>query len=310
MSHAETAAYLLEAKRREQIRYTQLKDIASNQLKHYQNTLQVVTEIGGQQYFADELKTMEEWTTRWASAIENAQNSTRMEAVLADIRSAARYFLTIDQWKGRIDQVKHHDKVNQHAIWYEQRQENKAQLEKHLSKVPTEAKRRRAKILLSGWPTNQDLPTFLEIMDLANQAEAKEEEERKAELARLTAEDEAKIAKLEQQEVLVAVQKSLVQDGFALLGDPVSVDNGRFLQVVGRKPSGRQVICQIGNEGHIRTKFDQYPGMECIPDLDQFTDLLTQIYGVHLQDKTVLWQNPDRLDKQAHATQDNRENSR
>lgn len=56
--------------------------------------------------------------------------------------------------------------------------------------------------------------------------------------------------------------------------------------------------------GKLLYKFDEYEGMTCLKDIEQFNVELEQVYSISLSDERIIWENPDRLSKDSHSTTD------
>ena len=64
-------------------------------------------------------------------------------------------------------------------------------------------------------------------------------------------------------------------------------------------PSGNRAVCRFDNHGKVRYKFDQYEGMSCLKDIQTVQTELERVYSVKLSDERVLWENPNRITKDA-----------
>jgi hypothetical protein len=100
-----------------------------------------------------------------------------------------------------------------------------------------------------------------------------------------------------------AVYESLVQAGFAV-DPPYLEQEGGNVVVSARKPSGGQAQFRIGVEGGLVYKFDHYEGAACKQDLQHVLPMLQDIYGITLSSERVLWDNPDRLSRDARPLDD------
>jgi hypothetical protein len=101
-----------------------------------------------------------------------------------------------------------------------------------------------------------------------------------------------------------AVYESLMQAGFAVDQPWLEEGNGGSVVVSARKPSGGQAQFRIGAEGALVYKFDHYEGAACKQDLQEVMPMLQQIYGITLSNERVLWDNPDRLSRDARPLDD------
>jgi len=115
----------------------------------------------------------------------------------------------------------------------------------------------------------------------------------------LDAADRAVVDEESRRAAVRAVYESLLQAGFAV--DAPYLEEGERGGVVisARKPSGGQAQFRVGVEGGLVYKFDHYEGAACKQDLDQVLPMLQQVYGISLSNERVLWDNPDRLSRDA-----------
>lgn len=126
----------------------------------------------------------------------------------------------------------------------------------------------------------------------------------------LDAADQAIVDEESRRAAVRAVFASLQQAGFAV-DDPYLEDgDGGSVVVSARKPSGGQAQFRIGVEGGLVYKFDHYEGAACKQDLNQVLPMLQQIYGITLSNERVLWDNPDRLSRDARPIDGNEEAQR
>ena len=99
--------------------------------------------------------------------------------------------------------------------------------------------------------------------------------------------------------------KLLRQQDFTV-GTPVLVKEGSesYVKFTAQRPSGNRAVCRFDSHGRVRYKFDQYEGMGCLKDIRTVQADLERIYSVKLSDERVLWENPDRLMRDAHQIPD------
>ena len=85
-------------------------------------------------------------------------------------------------------------------------------------------------------------------------------------------------------------------------------ESSDYVRIVARRPSGKQVVCEIDSHGALKYKFDKYEGMTCLKDIEKFNVDLERVYSLKLSDERILWSNPDRLTKDAYnaANEDRR----
>ncbi len=101
------------------------------------------------------------------------------------------------------------------------------------------------------------------------------------------------------REVLKGIVKTLKKLGFHV-GKPKIINlEEKKDQVVllGKKASGQSASFEVEKNGKMSFKFDHYEGMACHQDIQKVQDKLKEIYGVHISQERVLWQNPDKISK-------------
>ncbi|MEI0797131.1 hypothetical protein R4Q14_02220 [Brachyspira intermedia] len=76
-------------------------------------------------------------------------------------------------------------------------------------------------------------------------------------------------------------------------------DNGGVVKIVAKKPSGKRAVCKIALDNKLEYTFDNYEGKTCLDDMNKFEGDLEKIYSMKLSDKKTLWENPDRISKNA-----------
>ncbi len=98
------------------------------------------------------------------------------------------------------------------------------------------------------------------------------------------------------REVVRAIYQSLRKTGFIVEAPQLT---GETVLLRARKPAGQQAEFGIKTDGEMLFKFDHYEGQKCRKDIDEVTSLLEECYGIKLDNKKVLWSNPDRIAKGA-----------
>lgn len=105
-------------------------------------------------------------------------------------------------------------------------------------------------------------------------------------------------------EIMVEVTRfiimSLRNQGFSVDAKNVSkaeINGEKVYRVVAEKENGKRASCYLDNKGKIHYAFDKYEGKNCLKDIQKFKVDLEKVYSVKLSDERVLWENPDRLDK-------------
>lgn len=106
-----------------------------------------------------------------------------------------------------------------------------------------------------------------------------------------------------------AVFESLQGAGFAVDPPRHEADGSGKVVILARKPSGRQAEFRIDIAGGLSYKFEHYEGAACKQDIDQVLPLMQKIYGIDLSNERILWENPDRLSRDARPL-DDQENQR
>ena len=108
------------------------------------------------------------------------------------------------------------------------------------------------------------------------------------------------------RETVRAIVKELRSQEFIVETPQVKASDGKnYVKIVAKRPSGKRVICQVNLNGKIAYKFDNYEGMTCLKDIEQFNVDLERIYSIKLSDERVIWSNPDRLIKDAEQLPSN-----
>lgn len=98
------------------------------------------------------------------------------------------------------------------------------------------------------------------------------------------------------KEAVKAIMRSLKTQGFNVGAPQLVGDNVRILA---KKVSGKRAECIIDKSGKMSYKFNDYEGMTCLKDIEKFNMDLDEVYGIKLSDKRVLWENPNRISKDA-----------
>ena len=100
-----------------------------------------------------------------------------------------------------------------------------------------------------------------------------------------------------------AIVKSLRSHGFEISAADVTLvekDGHNVVRIVGNKANGRHAEVDVTDQGKMIRRFEKYEGMSCMKDVDALTADLDKIYSIKLSDERVLWQNPDRIGKDAN----------
>lgn len=112
--------------------------------------------------------------------------------------------------------------------------------------------------------------------------------------------DDVLVTEETRRQTVRAFIKLLRQQDFTV-GKPVLVQEGSesYVKFTAQRPSGNRAVCRFDSHGKVRYKFDQYEGMGCLKDIRAVQADLERIYSVKLSDERVLWENPDRLTRDA-----------
>jgi hypothetical protein len=101
--------------------------------------------------------------------------------------------------------------------------------------------------------------------------------------------------------VLMAIIKIIKEQGFIVKKENVE-ECGDHAKIYAIKANGEQADFVVYMDGKFVYKFHEYEGLSCEKDIGSFEEKFESIYGVKLEEKKILWSNPDRLGKMAHQT--------
>ena len=101
--------------------------------------------------------------------------------------------------------------------------------------------------------------------------------------------------------VLSAIIKIIKEQGFIVKQENVE-ECGDHAKIYAIKPNGEQAKFAVYMDGRFIYKFHEYQGLSCEEDIGSFEEQFESIYGVKLEEKKILWSNPDMLGKMAHRT--------
>jgi hypothetical protein len=116
--------------------------------------------------------------------------------------------------------------------------------------------------------------------------------------------DEAIIDEESRRATVRAVFESLQRAGFAVAPPHKDGGDNDDVLITARKPSGAQAVFKVNAAGGLSYKFDHYEGAACKQDINQVMPMLQQIYGISLSNERILWENPDRLSRDARPLDD------
>ncbi len=114
---------------------------------------------------------------------------------------------------------------------------------------------------------------------------------------------EEEIVSEESRKIAVkAIVKSLRSYGFEISAADVTLvkkDGHSVVRIVGNKANGKHAEVDVTDQGKMVRRFEKYEGMSCMKDVNALTADLDKIYSIKLSDERVLWENPDRIGKDA-----------
>jgi len=113
--------------------------------------------------------------------------------------------------------------------------------------------------------------------------------------------NEALIENAVRNRVLTSVIKIIKNQGFIVKKENVE-ECGDHAKISSVKPNGEEVNFVIYLDGKFIYKFHNYEGLSCEKDIENFEKMFESIYGIELEDKKILWSNPDRNGKMANQT--------
>ena len=101
--------------------------------------------------------------------------------------------------------------------------------------------------------------------------------------------------------VLSTIIKIIREQGFIVKKENVE-ECGDHAKIAAIKANGEKADFIVHTDGKFLYKFHDYEGLSCEKDIGSFEEKFESIYGVKLEEKQILWSNPDRLGKMAHQT--------
>jgi len=113
------------------------------------------------------------------------------------------------------------------------------------------------------------------------------------------------VGKAVRNRVLTAIIKIIKEQGFIVKKENVE-ECGDHAKISSIKPNGEEANFIVHMDGRFIYKFHGYEGLSCEKDIENFEEKFESIYGIKLDDKKIMWSNPDRLGKMAHQTINNK----
>ena len=104
--------------------------------------------------------------------------------------------------------------------------------------------------------------------------------------------------------VVTAIIKIIKEQGFIVKRENVVVQGDEAV-IFASKTNGEEARFKINLNGKFAYKFHKYSGMSCEKDINNFEKLFKEVYGINIENKNIVWSNPDRLDKMAHQALNN-----
>lgn len=104
--------------------------------------------------------------------------------------------------------------------------------------------------------------------------------------------------------VVTAIIKIIKEQGFIVKRENVVVQGDEAI-IIASKTNGEEARFKVNLNGKFAYKFHKYSGMSCEKDINNFEKVFTEVYGINIENKNIVWSNPDRLDKMAHQTINN-----
>jgi len=101
--------------------------------------------------------------------------------------------------------------------------------------------------------------------------------------------------------VLSAIIKIIKEQGFIVKRENVE-ECGDHAKISAIKPNGEQANFDVYLDGRFIYKFHEYEGLSCEKDIGNFEEKFESIYGVKLEEKKIIWSNPDMIGKMVHQT--------
>ena len=112
--------------------------------------------------------------------------------------------------------------------------------------------------------------------------------------------DELLVSEQERREVVRAIIQELRTQGFSVARP--TLESGGFVKLVAQRASGERAECHIDAHGKMQYRFDHYPHMACMKDIQKFHVDLSKAYGIKFSDERVIWRNPDRRYADAYSS--------
>lgn len=257
-----------------------MKEASNDNLKYYYDEIGKITDPDVRDFAQTDLIKLKEYITDKYNLVGKDLNSVRSYIHKSIVEIKKRAEVKANEWKVRV--------VEENKKKYEREMIEQIEEDLKLSNIENKDK------------VNEIMQM---IIKLKNKAESGylEIENTQEELQEITKKiDDTVVSESVRKEAVKAIVKSLRKQEFTVeVVELVESSKGNYVKVVAKKPSGKKAECRVGLEGDIKYKFDNYNGMTCIQDIEQFDVDLNEIYSVKLSNEKIIWENPIRISKDA-----------
>lgn len=190
---------------------------------------------------------------------------------------------------------------NEAANWKAKKQQ---ELEKQA--VIAQIEEQKESVKAEKFEDNSKAQEFLSKLDeikqrtTADKISAKEIKEQIESVAKET--DDALVGEKVRQETVKAVYKWFKSHDFSL-SKPKLI--GGAVVITAQRPSGNKAQFKLTLDNKMWYRLDGYEGQSCLKDISSAKADWESVYGIHLSDEVVKWQNPDRILRQQGRTETN-----
>jgi len=105
------------------------------------------------------------------------------------------------------------------------------------------------------------------------------------------------------RESITAIAGTLNNLGF-IVSKPRLINEGEkdIVLIKAQRPAGQECTFKVTKDGSMEYSFEKYEGATCKKDIDSFLPKLEQVYGIKLSNERVIWENPDKISKDARQS--------
>ena len=114
--------------------------------------------------------------------------------------------------------------------------------------------------------------------------------------------DEVLVGEEVRRETVKAVYKWFNAHDFTL-SKPKLIDGA--VVITAQRPSGNKAQFKLTLDNKMWYRLDGYEGQSCLKDISSAKSDWESVYGIHLSDEVVTWQNPDRILRRQGQTESN-----